>query len=374
MPKIGAWNSGKRGADYRFFDRTISESFQIGGTAAYLHLYTGPTQQDYAMSNLDGTFTQALPTAENPHPVAGSQPSVTTVQDVLFLENRDRNYSTTVYEMRTIYNVSDSDADLKQFGLFLQGDNLFLEFHYNDMIAQLGRKIISGDVIELPHQRDLDVIPASHPAINKYYVVTDASKGSTGFSATWFHHIWRVKVSPLTGGPEYASLLEQQATNPLGFNQGTIGSLMSTIGNEMGINDAIVAAARANVSKRNFETQQFWIVPGTEGEGGLQNPWVFAGDGIPPNGAVLASSGSSFPSTPVLNDYCLRTDYDPHALFQYSASGWTMQEIDYRQTKWSVAHRLLLEFTNNTNSDTIGGLVVPEKQNLSKAIKPRADF
>jgi len=371
MPRLSIWDSGKKSADYRFIDRSISESFGIGGTAVYCHLYIGPYQQEYPLLNRDGTTVPAYdPANPPPQPVAGN---VTSIQDVLFLENRDRKYSTIVYELRGIYNLSDLDYDLRQFGMFLQTDTLFIEFHLNDMMAQLGRRLMPGDVLELPHRRD-DVLDLDAPAVNKFYVIEDAVRASTGYSATWFPHIWRVKVSPMPASQEFQDILDQQATNPLGFDQGTLGSLMSTIGIDLGIDEAVVNQAKLSVPKRYFETQQFWMVtPEASGKG--SNPWVFAGDGIPPNGATLLGAGHRFPETPGQGDYYLRTDYKPATLFMYDAKAWRMQEQDIRQQDWTAAHNLLLSFINNDNTSRFNdGTMAPEKVALSKAVKPRADF
>jgi hypothetical protein len=56
--------------------------------------------------------------------------------------------------MRGVYNISDIDFNLSQFGLFLQSDTIFITFHITDTVEKLGRKIIAGDVIELPHLKD----------------------------------------------------------------------------------------------------------------------------------------------------------------------------------------------------------------------------
>jgi hypothetical protein len=347
----------------------ISEWCGISGTAVYCHLYMGPHQQNYAMLNRDGTMVPPSDPA-NPTPTDGN---VTSIQDVLFLENRDRKYSTTVYELRGVYNIGELDYDLRQFGLFLQSDTLYIEFHLNDMTAQLGRRLMPGDVLELPHRRD-DQLDLDAPALNKFYVIDEAMRAATGYSATWFPHIWRVKVSPMPASTEYQDILDQQAVNPLGFEQGTIGSLMSTIGVDMGINEAVVDQAKLSVPKRYFETQQFWIVtPQASGKGSF--PWVFAGDGIPPNGAVLLGTGNRFPQAPVQDDYYLRTDYKPATLFMYDAGAWRMQEQDIRQQDWTAAHTLLLSFLNEVGTSVFNdGTTAPTRVGLSKAVKPRADF
>ena len=364
MPRFSLWNSGRKGNDYKFIDRNVSQYFGMSGTAVYIHLYQGPYEQDD-----EPVYTPPTPGSTSTAPVAINERSV---QDVLFLENRDRKYSTVVYEARVLYNINDSDFDLRQFGLFLSNDTLFLEFHLNDLVSLCGRRLINGDVLELPHARD-DTIPGGLQAMNKFYVVEDGSRASSGYAPTWWPHIWRVKVSPMTASQEFADILDQNAVNPLGFTQGQIGDLFSTLAFENGINQAVVDEAVAQVPKRFFETQQYWYVPGSATTN--QPPWIYAGDGIPPDGAALVGSGSIYPENPNQGDYFLRTDYVPAALFQWNAGRWTMQEVDWRGTSWSVASRLLQTFINNDAVNTMqDGTTVAEKQMPSQVIKPRADF
>ena len=355
MARLSLWKNGLKTKDYKFIDRAISEHMGISGTAVYVHRYIGPYDQ----------------VAANGAVMSGG---ITSIQDPLLLENRDRKYDPTVIELRGVYNVSDTDFDMKQFGLFLMNDTIFVELHLNDMIAMCGRRLISGDVIELPHQRD-DTIPGEAPALNKFYVVSDASRATDGYSSTWFPHIWRIKCSPMTGGQEYQDILQQQATDMFGLtNLGTLSDLMTTIGIDNGINNSVVDAAKANFLHRNFETQHYWIMPGSELAG--EYPWIYSSDGIPPNGeGQPLSTGTSFPESPSVGDYYLRTDYSPPTLFRRVAYGWQIQEVNYRQQEWSAASRLLYDFINNNTTTTfLDGSTAPEKQSLSKAVRPSADF
>lgn len=355
MPKLSIWNSGRKSNDYRFIDGTIAEFFNIGGTAVYVHKYMGTYDED-------GNATM----------------DPTSIQDMLFLENRDRAYDKDTLELRGVYNVHDSDFDLRQFGIFLNNDDIFLEFHLNGMLAIVGRKIMSGDVLELPHQREDAFLDEKKPAANKYYVVTDANRASNGYSQTWFPHIWRVKCTPLTNSQEYKDILDKPPEDPFGLlvddpDYPSIGDIIGNLDKDMEINDAVIQEAKKYVPKRNYETQQFWIVPGSDKEG--EYPWIFAGDGIPPNGAALVGSGKSFPANPLEGDYYLRLDYEPHVLFRREGPRWRRVEIDYRKEDWSMAHRLLETYINNNNITTFDdGTQQPEKQALSKAVKPRADF
>jgi hypothetical protein len=351
MARIQLWNHGAKNADYRFTDRTILEFFNASGTGLFVHLYLGTYGQD-------------------------GQPDkgVTEIQDVVFQENRDRRYSSEVYEIRGTYNVADSDFDLRQFGLFLTGDTIFIEVHYNEMLRLLGRKLMSGDVIELPHLRD-DALLDEGKAINKFYTVEDASRATDGYGSSWLPHIWRIKVAPMTNSQEYADILDQANRDPFGLETGgTLGDLIGMLNADMATNEAIIDEAEVHVFARNFDTRQFYMCPGDE-ETNNPNSWIFSGDGTPPNGAVAIGSGDAYPDDVEPGTYFLRTDYLPNALFMRTGTGWKMMELDYRRGRWSAATRLLEDFFNNTESTTLeDGTVIKARQALSKTIKPSADF
>ena len=109
MPRLSLYHPTKSN-DYRFFDRTISEMFTVGATDLYIHKYLGPTDQGASID-----YTQPQYDALDP----------TNIQDLLFLENRDRTYDPNIYRLRGHYNVQNLDFDLSQFGLFLNNDIIF---------------------------------------------------------------------------------------------------------------------------------------------------------------------------------------------------------------------------------------------------------
>ena len=106
----------------------------------------------------------------------------TNIQDMLFMENRDHKYDPDIYTMRGIYSVSDVDFDMSQFGLFLQNDIIFMTIPINYSVKTLGRKIMSGDVIELPHLKDENALNDFSVALKRFYVVEDVNRASEGFS------------------------------------------------------------------------------------------------------------------------------------------------------------------------------------------------
>lgn len=368
MPRLSLWNQ-RKGANYRTIDRWVSQLYRIGGTCAFIHKYIGP-----------------ITTNANDQTVANLSPSGTssplTIQDIFFLENRDRKYDDSVYELRVHYQTSDQDFDLSQFGLFLPNDITYLSFHLNDTIDILGRKLMAGDVIELPHLRE-DGADPYRPAVNKFYAITDVSRESQGIAPTWWPHTIRAKVEPLTDSQEYADILDREAAE---FNDGfglggggtadgsgsaTLRDILSTYGTEILISDSIAALAEEAVPETGFQTAHMYITPDENGD--FSDPWIYAGDGCPPNGAQLLGSGNGFPPTSDEGDWFLRTDYTPNVLFRKKGSCWIRQEVDYRR-KWKTANRILESFINNSNNTTYtDGSVNKQKVGLSKAVKPKTD-
>jgi hypothetical protein len=194
MPRLSLYRPEKQN-DYRFFDRNISEQLTVGGTDLYIHKYLGPEDQGASIDYTQPQYNKLEPT---------------NIQDLLFLENRDRKYAKDIYRLRGHYNVQNLDFDLSQFGLFLSNDVIFVTVHYNDMIDILGRKMMVGDVIELPHLLDYNPLKETFPvALKRFYQVTDANYSADGFASDWYPHLWRIKCEMLVDSQEFSDILEQ---------------------------------------------------------------------------------------------------------------------------------------------------------------------
>jgi len=194
MPKLSLYTPTKQN-DYKFFDKQISEMLTVGGTDLYIHKYLGPDAQT---PSVDYTQPQYI------------TPDPTQIQDLLFLENRDRKYDPNIYRLRGHYNVQNLDFDLSQFGLFLNNDIIFITVHYNDMIDIIGRKLMVGDVLELPHLLDYNPLRETIPvALKRFYQITDSNFASEGFSQTWYPHLWRIKCEPLVDSQEFSNILKE---------------------------------------------------------------------------------------------------------------------------------------------------------------------
>jgi len=330
MPKLSLYRPNKQN-DYRFFDRTISEELRVGGTDLYIHKYLGPTDQGVSID-----YTQPQYETLNP----------TNIQDLLFLENRDRTYDPNIYRLRGHYNVQNLDFDLSQFGLFLNNDILFITVHYNDMIDIVGRKLMVGDVLELPHLLDYNPLKETIPvALKRFMQITDSNYASEGFSQTWFPHLWRIKCEPLVDSEEFSQILQEPinqdnylglwdktkpypegyiisygdknyisiADVPAGTNppnsdywrlteEQNLKDILSTYNQNIAINNAALEEAKRLLPKSGYDNSNLYIVPtyGALSENGV--PSGKYNQPAPPVNVVTSASGSGAPN-PVVEIY-----------------------------------------------------------------------
>lgn len=366
MPRLSLYRPEK-GNDYKFIDKTAWEMFQVGGTDVLVHKYLGPVNS----------------TTDSPSTPIYSGDSVSNIQDLLFLENRDRKYDPDIYLLRGVYNIQDIDFNLSQFGLFLQNDTIFITFHINDTVEKLGRKIIAGDVIELPHLKDEYALNDLQFALKRFYVIEEVNRAAEGFSVTWYPHLYRAKCKPLVDSQEFKDILDGLADETGGDQSTTLRDLMSTYETEMQITQAVLDQAEADAPKSGYDTTKFYTLQknddgsmalitadnteidatletqATDENGNLlydnegnpvyvgvsassvfQNPDhndyggdanSLVGDGIPPNGAAF-TSGIAFPVSPIVGQFHLRTDYHPTRLFRFNGTRWIKFEDNVRMT------------------------------------------
>jgi hypothetical protein len=455
MPRLSLWQDGKHSNDYKFMDRRISEMFTIGGTGILVNKYLGVNTQGVnkatsaaqasagftlTFSNTTGinvndfVFGTGIPTGAQVSSKTSttvtlnilttmavatgttigfstdaSRPSYANqseqnIQDLLWLENRDRKYDRDVYKMRGIYQRADQDFDLSQFGLFLQTGTIFMVFHLRDMVDQIGRKLMAGDVLELQHLKDYDALDADLPAaLKRYYVVGDASFASEGFSPTWWPHLWRVKLNPLVDSQEYKDILDNIAAGET--TDTPVGQILSTYDKFLDINQSIVTQAEIDVPKSGYDTGPIYTLPTTNTESdpigapitadntsilagntaptadsGVSSPLrkvsgYLTGDGIAPNG-LTTGAGVAFPANPSEGDYFLRLDYLPNRLFRYSGRHWARVEDAVRTslTPGTDNKTQRMTYVNNTTTYTdADGVTHNERQPLSRVLTPKAD-
>lgn len=330
--------------------------FQVGGVELYIHKYLGPRNP-----------TDAEATADQPQYDAVKE---TNIQDLLFLENRDRIYDTSIYNIRGVYNVQDIDFNLSQFGLFIDNDTVYMTVHINDYVKTIGRKPLSGDVIEVPNLRDEFALNEFDVSLPKYFVITDVGRAAEGFSPTWYPHLYRLKLTKISNSQQYKDIFAQKIVDPVtGMDTDrTLADILSNSQKLLEINNSLLAQAESDAPMSGYETQHYYtLAVDDQGNAALQtvddadidasvvNARVNAaietpsvkrdgytgyllGDGIAPNGAAFGH-GITFPQGSMDGDYFLRTDFLPNRLFRYDGQRWIKREDAVRTTMTSTATR-----------------------------------
>ena len=324
MPRISLWRPNKTN-DFSYLDRAAQEQFEMGGTGIFVHKYIGPETTDE-----DG---------------AGEL----TIQDVLFQENRTRKYTDEVYELRGSYQVQDSDFDLTQFGIFLTGDTLFITFHLSSMVDIMERKLMTGDVLEMPHLIEDYGLDVDADPIKKFYVVQEGNRPAEGFSPTWFPHLWRVKATPLTDSQEYKDIFEKEDG---------AGSVRETL---EAITDANVLDAREDNPTGKRYT------------GHLEYTGMAHG---PPDSTYTQKvfPMTTFPLNAGEGTRVIRTDMHPQTLYEKQGNVWVPIEVNAPtpspESEMFTASDYINDNSTITNND---GTTFETVQGLSNVIKPKTD-
>lgn len=378
MARISLWNP-VRGADFNFTDKTIGENFRIAGDGILIHMYEGP-QVDSAGS---------------------TDTTITSIQDVLFLENTSRKYNPNVIELHGHHQPQDITYDLSQFGIMLSSDTIRIQFHYNDMVDTIGRKLIPGDVLEFPSMRDVPIFDNA-VGINKYYVVQDALWAAGGYGQKWFPHIWLIRAKLITASPEFKEIMDSANSgqtaggsgqgigimppgttevsdlfgNPTQTGGPNIENSLNLFCKIINISDQIVEEAKKNAffDPKFFESMNLYIYIDPDTDYPVVGSNFYSGDGEPPNGGPLLGAGISFPPGMRDGEYYLRLDYYPSRLFQKQGATYKLIEIDVLKV-WSSYNRILDTHIDNNNTTQLqDGTIISEKQPLSQVLRQKVDL
>ncbi len=315
MAQFRMWRDNKSN-NYKYADRKIKSFFDISGTKMMIHKYIG-TYDDRG------------------NPVDGVK-----IQDLLFMETRDRRYSPDIIEMMSIYEMSDDDFELSQFG-FMKTDTLYLDFHINEMVKRVGRKLSSGDVIELIHLRD-DLLEGTEGGYNAFFVVEEGRRPVAGYHANWLPHMWRVRVSKITDSPMYNDIIDNN-------------DFMGILDRLEESNDKVIEEATNDVPDEQANIDYVYDAR-------------FDGQITPPNDLNLDDipRDTTFPMNAEDGDYIIRTDYNPNQLFQYVEGVWRI--VQTKDKNWYGPHEYTESFVQNENESCIDGEIVKERNYITNPL------
>ncbi|MBS50020.1 MAG: hypothetical protein CMN60_20465 [Sphingobium sp.] len=369
MPKLKLWNP-KKTSDYHFLDRVIKENFEVGGTGVFIHKYAGTSQGDES-----------------------------TIEDVVFMENRNRKYDDAIYELPGSYTPNDTEFDLTQFGFMLSNDTIVIDFHINQMVDVLGRKLMNGDVLELPHLREHFALGEDAPAYNKFFVVQDGYKSDTGYDPRWWPHIWRIKAKILSASDLYSDIIGSSGITfvldadgnkiPVDVDQSGHGSHQDVAGvDDGGLTLASIISGKSTldeIKQSGLEEAESYVPSDPlvttsqhlyifEDDNGDPKFYYGSGDGAPPHSTEVFGEGDEFPEEMEDGDYFLRTDFSPATLYQKQGKKFKKITIDYVKKPWTAANRVTDSFIDNDKTDKMtDGTTIKQRQALSSVVKPKED-
>lgn len=327
--------------DSRLMSSIIKDQITFGGVTVYAWLLEGYFSQKNDM----GKDFDALDEDYN------------EVQDVIFGENRDRQYSDDAISLIGVYTVSQNALDFARFGIMLSDDIIQMEFHKEDMEKRCGRRLAVGDVIEMPHLRD---VGADGRANNRWYEIQSIVKSPSGWDAAWNWHVMTATMRPIKDAQEFIDLMERE--DQYGS---TLRDSISNREKMEGLTAAIQEAAIDQAYTSWFDTSQIYIDPETE------TPQMWEDDLNPPNGQIAAQV-SSFPSQPDDGDYVIRTDMYPKKLYRYETDSWVLKSVD-RKREWGTYNwtQKLREFATDQSMDD--DLRPWEYKSIHDVLTPRHD-
>lgn len=295
----------RRSKDSMFISGIVAEQINMGGAVVYAWLMEG----FFSQKNQDGSISTAL-----------DEELDGKIQDAILMETRDRKYANDAVRLRGAYKVSESELDFARFGMLMSNDVVQMEFAKSEIERLCGRRFIVGDVLEMPHLRDVGI---DGRPMNRYYEVKSIIRSPSGWDHAYENHIVAVTLRPIKDSQEFIDLMER--TDKTGK---TLQDQISQRGSMEELSGKIQQAAQEHAYTTWWDTSIIYIDPDT------QTPERWTDDGLPPNGQVVERV-TAFPVGPTDGDYVLRVDMLPMKLYRFQAGKWLLKEVD-RKREWGT--------------------------------------
>jgi hypothetical protein len=282
-----------------------------------------------------------------------TQTNLNNVQDLIFLENRDRDYADISIQLRAYYDLIDVETELSKFGIDLPQQYIFT-ISFARMVELLGRPIVIGDILELPSEVQYS---SNLLGVRKWLEVSDTGWSTDGYTPGWKPILFRFTAMPAIASQENMDLFKSNK----GYNTLIDGDFANTDSplNQLSqeADEIIFKKGIEDVPEIGADTSGIQSGMNLFNELGSYDGQDYGiEDGIPPNNAPY-TKGLSFPQMPNDGDYH-RMQYDPSTrlpdkLFQWNhiKARWIYLETDRRtiQSSFRPSIRNILESTTKKN-------------------------
>lgn len=276
------------------------------------------------------------------------------IEDPILQENRDRDYSTEPVLLKGYYDLLDVPTELTRLGLELPKQIFSIQVSFSATVANLGRPIVIGDIIELPSETQYS--PYMIP-IKKWLEVTDVQWATNGFTPTWQPLLLKITASPALASQETQDIFGNLAEEPVAGGLGLMDKGNGRNPNYQDFSDiaaTIIADAKTEVPERGREgsglirkftpeellsAQQQGLPAGRLNNIGLWPKGSYVEDAMPPNNLPFTEGSTLPPIAGVKDGVYFRLNYVgmagniPSRLYRYSSakSRWIYLETDRRQ-------------------------------------------
>lgn len=293
--------------------------------------------------------------------------AIDNIQDRVFMENRDRDYSTETITIKGTYTPIEVQTFQSKFGpssLFGGNETYSIEVNFAQTVSQLGRPLVIGDIIQLPSETQYT--PALNPVL-KYLEITNITWSVNGYTANWVPTIQKILAEPALASQEtqniFGKLTEDIDTSGLvDINDGNPDRPYQDI---MDINDTKAAELNTMVPERGEDYSGVtkitkddpWVQahPQFNTTNIDRNRTIFGHDAMPPNGESYTQA-DQFPPTPVdgawhrLTYTHINNNIAPR-LYRYNSikMRWLLMAID-RRFEMKNSKPLLQEYLNPSES------------------------
>jgi len=289
------------------------------------------------------------------------------IQDMVLLENRDREYNEESTVIKGYYDLQDNLSELSVFGLEVPSLTMYIDVSFSACVAILGRPLVIGDIMEVPSEAQFS---AKMEKVLKWMEVTDVSWSTVGYTPGWKPTLLRIVAQPAFVSQETQDIfgdLGETLPDGVGYVEGEDGNSI-VYQDYFDVSQTIEAEARDAVPERGAEgsstirafEQEEIEKAAAQGVSnlnkiGLNSTGLYVEDAMPPNNAQFTED-DIYPESPVHGDYHRLTysglaDDIPARLYRYSETKgrWVYLETDLR-AQFNPAKPTLKEFITSPNA------------------------
>jgi hypothetical protein len=129
---------------------------------------------------------------------------IKNIEDIIYLENRDRSYQTEPVVLKGSYTPPDRQSINSKFGFMFDSDTYYVEVSFKEMVRAIGRPIVIGDIIELPSEVQYNVDLTGKKA---YFEVNDTSWSSSSYTPQWKPTLFKITMKPAFASQETQDIM-----------------------------------------------------------------------------------------------------------------------------------------------------------------------